>query len=172
MQSLTDFRAKERLLLVYTGMLRRARERKEREVAGPNETRQKISNVAPEEIPPRLTRSKTSPFNIDRLFFFVTAVSLAGKPFYFYYPALTYRVFSNDRNQLKKRYDIDYARLTSGIFMREFIETNNVHEDLCYRKTLKPLTQILIPEEEFHRPPKANESEDTGWHHSSNRKEK
>ena len=100
----------------------------------------------------------------------MTAVSLAGKPFYFYYPALTYRVFSNDRNQLKKRYDIDYARLTSGIFMTEFIETNNVHEDLCYRKTLKPLTQILIPEVEFHRPPKANESEDTGWHHSSNRK--
>ena len=43
--------------------------------------------------------------------------------------------------------------------MGEFIETNNVHEDLCYRKTLKPLTQILIPEVEFHRPPKANESD-------------
>ena len=43
--------------------------------------------------------------------------------------------------------------------MGDFIETNNVHEDLCYRKTLKPLTQILIPEVEFHRPPKANESD-------------
>ena len=42
--------------------------------------------------------------------------------------------------------------------MGEFIEANNVHEDVCYRKTLKPLTQILIPEVEFHRPPKANES--------------
>ena len=50
------------------------------------------------------------------------------------------------------------------------LEANNVHKDVCNRKTLKPLTQILIPEVEFHRPPKANESEDTGWHHSSNRK--
>ena len=63
-------------------------------------------------------------------------------------------------NQLEKRYDIDYVRLTSGIFMGEFIEANNVHEDVCYRKTLKPLTQILIPEVEFHRPPKkANKSD-------------
>ena len=43
--------------------------------------------------------------------------------------------------------------------MGEFIEANNVHEDVCYRKTLKPFTQILIPEMEFHRPPKANESD-------------
>jgi len=43
--------------------------------------------------------------------------------------------------------------------MGEFIEANNVHEDVCYRKTLEPLTQILIPEGEFHRPPKANESD-------------
>ena len=43
--------------------------------------------------------------------------------------------------------------------MGEFIEANNVHEDLCYRKTLKPFTQIYIPEVEFHRPPKANESD-------------
>ena len=46
--------------------------------------------------------------------------------------------------------------------MGEFIEANNVHEDVCYRKTLKPLTQILIPEVhvEFHRPPKkANKSD-------------
>ena len=43
--------------------------------------------------------------------------------------------------------------------MGEFIEANNVHEDVCYRKTLNPLTQILIPEVEFHRPPKANESD-------------
>ena len=43
--------------------------------------------------------------------------------------------------------------------MGEFIEANNVHEDVCYQKKLKPLTQILIPEVEFHRPPKANESD-------------
>ena len=65
----------------------------ERELAAPNETRRKIINVAPEEIPLRLTRSKTSPFNKDRCFF-VTAVSLPGKPFYcfesFCYPVLTY----------------------------------------------------------------------------------
>ena len=34
--------------------------------------------------------------------------------------------------------------------MGEFIEANNVHEDVCYRKTLEPLTQILIPELGFH----------------------
>ena len=43
--------------------------------------------------------------------------------------------------------------------MGEFIEANNVHEDVCYQKKLKPLAQILIPEVEFHRPPKANESD-------------
>ncbi|CAH3013795.1 unnamed protein product [Porites evermanni] len=109
-------------------MLMQARERYARELAGPNETRRKISNVAPEEILPQLMRFKTSPFNI----------------------VLTYRVFSNDRDQLKKRYDIDYVRLTSSIFMGEFIEANNVHEDAWKRKARKPLTQILIPEVEFH----------------------
>ena len=87
----------------------------------------------------------------------MTAVSLAGKPFYFCYPVFTYRVFSNDRDQFKKRYDIDYVRITSGTFMGEFIEANNVHEDVWHRKTLRPLTQILIPEVEFRRQPKANE---------------
>ena len=89
----------------------------------------------------------------------MTAVILTGEPFYFCYPVLTYRIFSNDRDQPKKRYDIDYVRPTSGMFMGEFIEANNVYEDLCNRKTLKPLTQTLIPEVEFHRPPKANESD-------------
>ena len=54
----------------------------------------------------------------------MTTVGLAGRPFYFCYPVLTYRVFSNDRDQLKRRYDVDYVRLTSSIFMGEFIETN------------------------------------------------
>ena len=87
------------------------------------------------------------------------AVSLTEKPFYFCYPVLTYRVFSNDRDQLKDRYDIVYVPLTSGIFMREFIKANIVLEDTCNRKMLKPWTQIWIPEVEFHRPPKANESD-------------
>ena len=43
--------------------------------------------------------------------------------------------------------------------MGQFIEANNVHEDVCYRKAFKTLTQILIPEVEFHRPTKANESD-------------
>ena len=43
--------------------------------------------------------------------------------------------------------------------MGEFIEANSVREDVCYRKTRKPFAQILIPEVEFHRPPKANESD-------------
>ena len=44
--------------------------------------------------------------------------------------------------------------------MGEFIEANNIHEDVCYRKTLKPLTQSWIPEVEFHRPAiKANKSD-------------
>ena len=68
-EKLSDYREKERLLAVYTRMLKRPRERYERELAGPNETRGKISNVAPEEIPPQLTRSKTSPFNMDGCFF-------------------------------------------------------------------------------------------------------
>ena len=39
------------------------------------------------------------------------------------------------------------------------LDANNVHKHVCNRKTLKPLTQILIPEVEFHQPPKANESD-------------
>ena len=54
---------------IHTGMLRGAKQRYERELAGPNETRRKISNVAPEELPLRLTRSKTSPFSRDKCFF-------------------------------------------------------------------------------------------------------
>ena len=46
-----------------------ARERYARELAGPNETRRKISKVAPEEILPQLMRFKTSPFNIGWCFF-------------------------------------------------------------------------------------------------------
>ena len=38
------------------------------------------------------------------------------------------------------------------------LEANNVHEPVCNRKTLKQLIQILIPEVEFHRPRKTNES--------------
>ena len=95
-------------------------------------------------IPPRLTRSKISPSNIDSCFF-CDGSEFGEKSFYFCYPVFTYR------DQL--------VRLTSGIFMGEFIGANNVHEDVCYRKTRKPLAQILIPEVEFHRPPKANESD-------------
>ena len=40
-----------------------------------------------------------------------------------------------------------------------FIKVNIVLEDVCNWKMLKPLTQILIPEVEFHLPPKANESD-------------
>ena len=108
------------------------------------------------ETPSRLTRSKTSPFNRDKCFF-VTAVSLAGKPFYFCYPVLTYRISATTEMNLRKGMLLTMSKLYySGIFMGEFLK---VHEDVCNRKTLKPLTQILIPEVEFHRPPKANESD-------------
>lgn len=60
-QSLTHFPSKERLLAVFTGTFMKASKPEwyERTLAGPNETRRKISNVAPEEIRLRLTRSKT-----------------------------------------------------------------------------------------------------------------
>ena len=45
------------------------------------------------------------------------------------------------------------------MFMGEFIRANNVHENVCNRKTLKPLTQTLIPEVKFHRPLKVNQSD-------------
>ena len=38
-------------------------------------------------------------------------------------------------------------------------EENSDHETVCNRKTPKQLIQILIPEVEFHRRPKANESD-------------
>ena len=39
-----------------------------------------------------------------------------------------------------------------------FLGANNVHETVCNRKTLNQLIQNL-PEEEFHRPPKATRSD-------------
>ena len=94
--------------------------KRERELAGPNETRRKVSNVAPEEIPPWLTRSKTSPFNIDRCLIY-DGSEFRGKPFYYCYPVLTYRVFSNDRDQLKKRYDIDYVNHLLALLYHQHI---------------------------------------------------
>ena len=47
---------------VHAGMLRRARERYERQLEGPNESRRKSRPDSSVEIP-QLTRSKTSPYN-------------------------------------------------------------------------------------------------------------
>lgn len=52
---------------VHTGMLKRAKERYDRQLAGPSESRRKSRNVAIEG--PQLTRSKTSPYNKDVCFF-------------------------------------------------------------------------------------------------------
>ena len=62
-------------------MQRQAREGYERAVAGPNETRQKIPNMAPEEIPQLLTRSQAYHHFTEIGASLVTAVSFAGKPF-------------------------------------------------------------------------------------------
>ena len=75
---------------------------------------------------------------------------------------MSFKRFGDYRKDLNRPIVIPIVRrvrLTSGIFMGEFVEANNVHEDVCYRKTLKPLTQILTPEGEFPRPPKANYSD-------------
>ena len=92
------------------------------------------------------------------MLFFVTAVSLAGKFFYFCYPVLTYRVSAIKEISLRKGMILTMSDLQRHIHGR-ILEANNVYKDVCNRKTLKPLTQILIPEVEFHRPPKANESD-------------
>ena len=49
---------------VHTGMLKRAKERYERQLEGPNESRRKSHDFTPIESP-QFTRSKTSPFNKD-----------------------------------------------------------------------------------------------------------
>ena len=36
------------------------------------------------------------------------------------------------------------------------LEEHSVHENVCSQKTLQQITQILMPAEELHRPPKAN----------------
>ena len=72
------------------------------------------------------------------------------------------RVFSNGRDQLKRRHDIDYVRFTSGIPVPDgILEANKVHETVRYaiEKHFQQLLQILIPEVEFHRPPKVTESD-------------
>ena len=53
---------------VHAGMLRRARERYERQLEGPNESRRKSRLDSSVEIP-QLTRSKTSPYNKNVCFF-------------------------------------------------------------------------------------------------------
>ena len=53
---------------VHAGMLRRARERYERQLEGPNESRRKSRSDLSVEIP-QLTRSKTSPYNKNVCFF-------------------------------------------------------------------------------------------------------
>lgn len=53
---------------VHAGMLRRARERYERELEGPNESRRKSRSDSSVETP-QLTRSKTTPYNKDVCFF-------------------------------------------------------------------------------------------------------
>ena len=53
---------------VHTGMLKRAKERYERQLEGPNESRRKSHDFTPVESP-QFTRSKTSPFNKDVCFF-------------------------------------------------------------------------------------------------------
>ena len=49
-------------------MLKRARERYERQLEGPNESRRKSRSDSPVETP-QLTRSKTSPYNENVCFF-------------------------------------------------------------------------------------------------------
>lgn len=53
---------------VHAGMLRRARERYERQLEGPNESRRKSRPRSSVEIP-KLTRSQTSPYNKNVCFF-------------------------------------------------------------------------------------------------------
>lgn len=57
---------------VHTGMLKRAKERYERQLACPSESRCKSRNVTVEG--PQLTRSKTSPYNKDLCFSFFNQV--------------------------------------------------------------------------------------------------
>jgi len=65
---------------IHTGMLKRARGRYEKQLTGPNETKRKISNVAIEERPLRLTRLKTSPYtSTSDMCFFCDGCDSRGK---------------------------------------------------------------------------------------------
>ena len=80
---------------------------------------------------------------------------------------------NNDASTSEKAAQIEFLAITE-INLREgkilamsdlqaayesILEANNVYEPVCNRKTLKQLIQISILEVEFHRPPKANESD-------------
>lgn len=70
----------------HTGMLKRAKDRYERQLTGPNETRRKVSTQAPmpiKEITLRITRSKMMQYTKETCFF-VSAVNLATKPYLMY----------------------------------------------------------------------------------------
>ena len=53
----------------HSGMLKRAKERHERVLAGPNESRRKTRNLQEAEPINQLTRSKTTPYNKAVCFF-------------------------------------------------------------------------------------------------------
>ena len=52
----------------------------------------------------------------------MTAVSLMGKPFYFCYSVLKYRVFSNDRDQLKKGMTLTMSDLQAACLWENLLE--------------------------------------------------
>lgn len=208
-------------------MLKRAKERYERQLAGPNETRRKTSNVPVEERRLRLTRSKTTPFNSDMCFFcdgsesrlkalfnvresssveslraaieksgndslrlkLVTSLDVSDEQA----AKIRYHKncwLNNVTNVLRQQQDpttasnndsstSENAAQTEFLAMTEINlrewkilimselqaayesirRANNAGNPECSRKALKQLIQDSIPEVEFHRPLKVNESE-------------
>ncbi|KAJ7352712.1 hypothetical protein OS493_034317 [Desmophyllum pertusum] len=140
-------------------MLRRARERYERELEGPNESRRKSRSDSSVETP-QLTRSKTTPYNKDVCFF------CDGPPGY-RKNLHSVSTFSAGES-LRTAVDMSEMTLKSGKVatmsklqeaFESILDANNVDNPKGGRKALKQLLLREIPEIEFHAPKRVNESE-------------
>ena len=209
---------------MHTGILRRAKERYERHLEGPNESRRKSRSVPLET--PQLTRSKTSPFNREVCFFcdeqagyrqslhsistfsagesLRAAVELSGNDKL--RVKLSTAVDASDAHAIDIKYHKkcwvtnvtnvlrrppssaaeSNTRVASEIAAKvEFLTTteltlkegriltkcdlqkafenileeNNVANPTCNRKVLRQILQDEIPNIEFHKPKRVNESE-------------
>jgi len=159
----------------HTGMLKRAKERYERELADPDESRRKSCNAKESEAIYQLTRSKTTPYNRDVCFFCegtagyretlrTVSTMSAGQSLH---DAI--ELSGNDKLRVKlstavnvtdaHAIDIKYHKKMLGKQCIKCTPQAYSCDQTYSRKMLKQLIQSDISGVKFHKPKRVNESE-------------